>query len=75
MEQAVINKNKLFFWSVVIAILNPVFSGLILGLVMLTEAELKREGRIVFAFSVAWGAITLALLAKFQHLFVPFFAP
>lgn len=35
---------------------------------MLTEPDLKREGRIVTLFSVAWGIIVLALIAKFRHL-------
>lgn len=61
-----INKNKLFFWSVVITVLNPIFSGLILGLVMLSESELRKEGRIVTAFSIIWGLMVMALLAKFK---------
>lgn len=68
MEQASIGKNKLFLAAVVITILNPVFSGLVLGLVMLSEPDLKREGRIVTLFTIIWGAILLLLLAKFRHL-------
>ncbi len=68
MERAGISKNKFFLWAVIIAVLNPVFSGLILGLVMLSEPELKREGRIVTLFSIAWGVIALLLISKFQHL-------
>lgn len=68
MEQASVSKNKFFFAAVIIAVLNPIFSGLILGLVMLTEPDLKREGRIVTLFAVVWGLITLALIAKFRHL-------
>ena len=70
MEQASVNKNKFFFTAVIIAVLNPIFSGLIIGLVMLTEPGLKREGRIVTLFSVVWGIIVLALIAKFRHLLV-----
>lgn len=66
MERATISKSRFFFWAVVIGILNPIFSGLILGLVMLTEPELKREGRIVILFSAVWGIIVLALIAKFK---------
>lgn len=71
MERVSLNKGKFFLWAVIIAALNPVFSGLILGLVMLTEPELKREGRIVTLFSLAWGALALALIARFQHLLLP----
>ncbi|MBI4120600.1 MAG: hypothetical protein HY454_04010 [Parcubacteria group bacterium] len=66
MNKAAINKNRLFFWAVIISVLNPIFSGLILGLVMLFEPELKKEGRIVTVFSVVWGIIVLMLLAKFR---------
>ena len=68
MEQATVHKNRFFFWAVVIAILNPVFSGLILGLVMLSEPELRKEGRIITSFSVVWGIMVLLLLARFGGL-------
>ena len=67
MDKATINKNRLFFWAVVIAILNPIFSGLILGLLMLREPELKKEGATVSVFSVVWGIISLMLIVKFKH--------
>lgn len=68
METATIRKNRLFFWSVIVAILNPIFSGLILGVVMLFEPELKKEGRVVTVFSVVWGVIALLLVSRFRHL-------
>ena len=68
MERAAINKNRFFFWSVIIAILNPVFSGLILGIFMFSEPELRKEGRIVTVFSIAWGVIALLLVSRFRHL-------
>ena len=61
-----IRKNRFFFWAVVIAVLNPFFSGLILGVFMMSEPELKKEGRIVTLFSIAWGIIALLLLSKFR---------
>ena len=67
MEKAGIRKNRLFFWAVIITILNPLFSGLILGLVMLSEPDLKREGRVVTLFAVVWGALALALVARFRE--------
>jgi len=70
MERASVTKNKFFLAAVVITILNPIFSGLILGLTMLTEPDLKREGRIVTLFALVWGAIALALLIKFRNLLV-----
>ncbi|MDO8500093.1 MAG: hypothetical protein Q7S66_05590 [bacterium] len=68
MEKITINKNRLFFWSVVIVILNPFFSGLILGLFMISEPELKKEGRIVTLFSILWGVIVLMLVSKFRSI-------
>lgn len=61
-----INKNKLFFWAVVIAALNPIFAGLIIGLVLLSEPDFRKEGKIVTAFSIVWGLMAMALFAKFQ---------
>ena len=66
MDKVAVSKNKFFFWAVVIAILNPVFSGLILGLFMLSEPNLRKEGKIVALFSIAWGVIAMLLLARFK---------
>ena len=66
MEEIHIRKNRFFFWAVVIAVLNPFFSGLILGLYMLSEPDLKKEGRIVTLFSIAWGIIAFLLISKFR---------
>ncbi len=71
MEQVTLKKDRLFFWAVIIAILNPIFSGLILGLVMLSEPELKREGKIVTGFSILWGIMALLLVARFQGVLIP----
>ena len=70
MEKVSVNKNRLFFWAVIIAILNPIFSGLILGLLMYSEPELKSEGRTVTLFSLLWSVLALLLAAKFRHLLV-----
>ncbi|MBI2639352.1 MAG: hypothetical protein HYW90_00455 [Candidatus Sungbacteria bacterium] len=66
MERASIRKNRFFFLAVIIAILNPVFSGLVLGLFMLFEPDFKKEGRIVLLFSIAWGIIAMLLLTRFR---------
>lgn len=67
-EKATIRKNKFFFWAVIITILNPIFSGLLLGIFMMTEPELKKEGRMVTLFSIVWGIIVLMLLSRFKDL-------
>lgn len=66
MEKAAVRKNRFFFLSVIIAILNPIFSGLILGAFMMTEPDLKREGRIVLLFSIVWGVIVLMLALRLR---------
>ena len=68
MEHATIRKQRFFIAAVIIAILNPFLSGLILGMVMLKEPDLRKEGRIVLAFSLVWGFIALLLVGKFRHL-------
>lgn len=66
MERASIRKNRFFLWAVIIAVLNPFFSGLILGLYMLSEPDFRKEGRIVTLFSIAWGIIAFLLISKFR---------
>ncbi|RJQ36836.1 hypothetical protein C4552_03015 [Candidatus Parcubacteria bacterium] len=65
-ERASIRKNRWFFWAVVIATLNPIFGGIIVGLLMLSEPDLRKEGRVVTVFACAWGLIALMLLARFS---------
>ena len=68
MESATIRKQRFFIAAVVIAVLNPFLSGVILGVVMLKEPDLRKEGRMVLAFSMLWGLIVLLLVGKFRHL-------
>lgn len=65
-EKASVRKNRFFFWAVLIAALNPIFSGLILGILFLREPDLKKEGKIVTLFAVAWGLIALGLIYKYR---------
>ena len=46
------------------AAVNPVFAGLIMGAVYLSEPELRREGKIVAAIAIVWGAILFYLVNK-----------
>lgn len=55
------SKRKLFIAGIVIAILNPIFSGLIMSFVFITEPKLKKEGKILLLISFVW-AIVLAFL-------------
>lgn len=49
------SRKKLFWLGITIALLNPVFSGLILGFVFWTEPELKKEAKIILVLSLVWG--------------------
>ena len=64
-ERASIKKGRWFFWAVIITVLNPIFAGIIVGLLMMSEPELRKEGRVVTVFACAWGLIALALLVRF----------
>ncbi|MEK7565350.1 MAG: hypothetical protein AAB394_00200 [Patescibacteria group bacterium] len=57
--------KKWLYMGLVITILNPVFSGLILGAVYITEPGLKKYGRIILPITVIWGAIAFWLSAKY----------
>lgn len=51
------SRKKWFYISLLIAVLNPVFSGLILGLSFLSENETRKEGKIILAVSVIWAVV------------------
>ena len=55
------SKKKWFIVGIIIAILNPIFSGLVISYVFLTEPKLRREGKIILIISFIW-AIILAYL-------------
>lgn len=65
MEQISVSKNRLFYGGLAVAVLNPVFAGLILGILFLREPGLRKEGGIILAFSAAWGLIAILLAAKY----------
>lgn len=65
-EQASVRKSRLFFWAVVITALNPILSGIILGMLFLREPDLKKEGKIVTLFAAVWGLIVLGLIYKYR---------
>lgn len=65
MESTHINKNRFFVWAVIITLLNPVFAGLLLGIWMMGEPDLRKEGRIVTGFAIVWGLLALLLISKF----------
>lgn len=61
------SKKKWFWIGLTITLVNPVFSGLIIGAAFLSEPELKKQGRIIITIAVLWGVAVLflsLLLAK-----------
>ncbi len=61
--------GKKWFWmglAVAVAVLNPIFSGIILGSLYLTEPGLKKYGRVILPVAVVWGVIAFWLAKKFS---------
>jgi len=57
------SKRKWFIVGIVIALLNPIFSGLVIAYAFLTEPKLRKEGKIILISSFVW-AIILAYLIE-----------
>lgn len=55
------SRRKWFIIGIVIALLNPIFSGLVISFGFLTEPKLRREGKIILVLSFLW-AIALAYI-------------
>lgn len=53
------SRKKLFYLGLAIAILNPIFSGLVFGVFLLDEPKFRKEARIITFVSVIWGLISL----------------
>ena len=65
MNEQILFGKKWLWAGVAIAVINPVFSGLILGAMYLTEPGLKKYGRIILSIAVIWGAIAFWLSSKY----------
>lgn len=55
------SKKKWLIIGIIIALLNPIFSGLVMAFGFLTEPKLRKEGKIILIISFVW-AIILAYL-------------
>ena len=55
------SKQKWLVIGIIIAILNPIFSGLVVSFGFLTEPKLRKEGKIILVISFVW-AIVLAYI-------------
>lgn len=58
-----LNKKWLLV-GILVAVLNPIFAGLILGAAYLSEPDLKREGKIVAFIALIWGVFLLYYYKK-----------
>lgn len=64
-QKLVISSKKKWLWlGILVAAVNPVFAGLIMGAVYLSEPELHKQGRIVAIISILWGAVLFYLVNK-----------
>lgn len=71
-KKLIISSKKKWVWlGVLVALINPIFSGLILGAVYLSEPELRSAGIIISAIAILWGAVLFYLVN--QNLPVNFF--
>lgn len=64
-NEITISRKKMFWTGVAVALLQPLFAGLVLGFVLLTEKEAKKEGQIIIVASLIWGLILMWLVPKF----------
>jgi len=51
------SKQKWLVIGIIIAILNPIFSGLVVAFGFLTEPKLRKEGKIILIISFVWAII------------------
>ncbi|MFY9492991.1 MAG: hypothetical protein WAP55_00685 [Minisyncoccia bacterium] len=65
MDQKPIFSKKWLWVGLIVAFLNPIFSGLVIGSLYLTEPNLRKYGRIILPVAVVWGVIAFWLAKKF----------
>ena len=64
-DKITVSSRRKWLWlGIVVALVNPVFAGLIMGAVYLSEPELKSAGKIVAAIAILWGAVLLYLVRQ-----------
>ena len=65
------SKKNWFYVGLIVAILNPVFAGLIIGVFFMTEKELKKEGRIILLIAIVFAFVHTYVVQKI----LPFLQP
>ena len=64
------SKKNWFYVGLIIAVLNPIFAGLIMGVFFSTEENLKKEGRIVLLVAIIFGFIHTYAVLKIMPYFI-----
>lgn len=68
MDSQIIFSKKWLWTGLIITLVNPIFSGLIIGSLYLTEPGLKKYGRIILPLAIVWGAAAFWLAQKYAPL-------
>jgi len=58
-NQITLDTKKLFLIGLLIAAVNPLFAGIITGILFLTKKSLRKEGVVLLIFSLLWGVFFL----------------
>jgi len=58
------SRQKLIIIGLLITLVNPFFAGLIFSLYLLSEPELKKEGKLIFILSLLWGGVSFILIRR-----------
>ena len=61
------SKRKWFIVGIIIAILNPILSGLVMSYAFLTEPKLRKEGKILLIISFIWAIILAYLIERLKN--------
>jgi len=63
------SKQKLIILGLLITLVNPFLAGLIFSLYLLSEPELKKEGKLILILSLLWGGISFILVRRLSFNF------
>jgi len=63
------SKQKLIILGILIILVNPFLAVLIFSLYLLSEPELKKEGKLILILSLLWGGISFILVRRLSFNF------
>ncbi len=64
-DKVLFSRQKWITLGFLLVLLAPLPAGLIYGLALWREHELKAEGKWMVIFSLLWGAVLLAMVRRF----------